>query len=67
MNLLFVKSSIMINTEMYIFKAWSIELWIFRLKAVINKSEVMLFMKGDRDTPRCGFSKQMISILADTG
>ncbi|CAH1981158.1 unnamed protein product [Acanthoscelides obtectus] len=23
----------------------------------------MLFMKGDRNTPRCGFSKQIIEIL----
>lgn len=38
-----------------------------RLKGLINKSDVMLFMKGDPDTPRCGFSKQTTSILADTG
>ncbi|XP_056644306.1 glutaredoxin-3 [Diorhabda carinulata] len=37
-----------------------------RLKALINKSKVMLFMKGDRDVPRCGFSKKMIEILNDT-
>lgn len=38
-----------------------------RLKSLITKSDVMLFMKGDPDTPRCGFSKQMTSVLADTG
>lgn len=37
-----------------------------RLKALINKSKVMVFMKGDRSTPRCGFSKQLIQILNDT-
>jgi Grx4 family monothiol glutaredoxin len=37
-----------------------------RLKALINKSKVMVFMKGDRNTPRCGFSKQLIQILNDT-
>lgn len=37
-----------------------------RLKALINKSKVMVFMKGDRHTPRCGFSKQLIQILNDT-
>lgn len=34
-----------------------------RLKNLINKSKVMLFMKGDRHTPRCGFSRQIIEIL----
>lgn len=33
------------------------------LKGLINKSKVMLFMKGDRNTPRCGFSRQIIEIL----
>jgi len=34
-----------------------------RLKELIHKSPVMLFMKGDRTEPRCGFSRTMISIL----
>lgn len=38
-----------------------------RLKALINKSPLMVFMKGDRNTPRCGFSKQLIAILNETG
>ncbi|EEZ97918.1 glutaredoxin-3 [Tribolium castaneum] len=38
-----------------------------RLKALINRAPVMLFMKGDRETPRCGFSRQMIQILNDVG
>lgn len=38
-----------------------------RLKALINKANVMVFMKGDRNTPRCGFSKQLIIILNETG
>lgn len=37
-----------------------------RLKALINKAEVMIFMKGDRSAPRCGFSKQLIQIMNDT-
>ena len=37
-----------------------------RLKALINKSKVMVFVKGDRNTPRCGFSKQLIGILNET-
>ncbi|KAL1380094.1 hypothetical protein pipiens_003641 [Culex pipiens pipiens] len=38
-----------------------------RLKALINRANVMIFMKGDRDTPRCGFSKQLIAIVNETG
>lgn len=38
-----------------------------RLKKLTNKHNVMLFMKGNRDNPRCGFSKQIINILNDTG
>ncbi|CAH0399133.1 unnamed protein product [Chilo suppressalis] len=38
-----------------------------RLKALINKHKVMVFMKGNRDTPRCGFSRTLIQILNGTG
>lgn len=38
-----------------------------RLKALINRHNVMVFMKGDRNTPRCGFSKTLIQILNETG
>lgn len=38
-----------------------------RLKRLINRSKVMLFMKGDRSAPRCGFSKTIIGILNETG
>lgn len=38
-----------------------------RLKSLINRANVMVFMKGDRNTPRCGFSKTLIGILNDTG
>lgn len=37
-----------------------------RLKALINRSKVMIFMKGDRNAPRCGFSKQLIGIVNET-
>lgn len=38
-----------------------------RLKALINRANVMIFMKGDRNAPRCGFSKQLITIINETG
>lgn len=38
-----------------------------RLKKLINKHNIMLFMKGDRNSPRCGFSKQTVNILNETG
>jgi len=34
-----------------------------RLKSLINSAECMLFMKGNADEPRCGFSRQMVAIL----
>lgn len=38
-----------------------------RLKALINQSPVMLFMKGNKEAARCGFSKQTLEILNSTG
>ncbi|XP_034292373.1 glutaredoxin-3 [Pantherophis guttatus] len=38
-----------------------------RLKDLINKAPVMLFMKGNKQTAKCGFSKQIIEILNNTG
>lgn len=38
-----------------------------RLKALINMANVMIFMKGSREAPRCGFSKQLIAIVNDVG
>lgn len=37
-----------------------------RLKSLINQSTCMVFMKGSRDAPLCGFSKQLMAILAET-
>lgn len=34
-----------------------------RLKALVNQSRVMLFMKGDREQPQCGFSRQIVDIM----
>eukprot|EP00747_Dinoflagellata_sp_TGD_P206598 gnl/TRDRNA2_/TRDRNA2_80291_c0_seq1.p1 gnl/TRDRNA2_/TRDRNA2_80291_c0~~gnl/TRDRNA2_/TRDRNA2_80291_c0_seq1.p1 ORF type:complete len:204 (-),score=65.88 gnl/TRDRNA2_/TRDRNA2_80291_c0_seq1:54-665(-) len=34
-----------------------------RLKQLINKGKVTVFMKGDPDGPRCGFSRKIIEIL----
>ncbi|EKX44212.1 hypothetical protein GUITHDRAFT_47450, partial [Guillardia theta CCMP2712] len=33
------------------------------LQTLINKSPIMLFMKGSPSQPQCGFSKQMVSLL----
>nr|XP_060624632.1 glutaredoxin-3 [Anolis sagrei ordinatus] len=38
-----------------------------RLKDLINKASVMLFMKGNKQTAKCGFSKQIIEILNNSG
>ncbi|KAL3522262.1 hypothetical protein ACH5RR_015096 [Cinchona calisaya] len=34
-----------------------------RLAGLINSSPVMLFMKGNADEPRCGFSRKVVDIL----
>jgi len=36
-----------------------------RLKGIINKAPVVLFMKGDPETPRCGFSGKIVGILQE--
>ncbi|XP_067133719.1 glutaredoxin-3 [Centruroides vittatus] len=38
-----------------------------RLEALIKKAPVMIFMKGNPDVPRCGFSKTLIGIMNETG
>ncbi|NXI14924.1 GLRX3 protein, partial [Irena cyanogastra] len=38
-----------------------------RLKSLINKAPVMLFMKGNKQMAKCGFSKQILEILNNTG
>uniref|UniRef100_A0A7S4B6P4 Glutaredoxin domain-containing protein n=1 Tax=Chrysotila carterae TaxID=13221 RepID=A0A7S4B6P4_CHRCT len=34
-----------------------------RLHALTHSAPVVLFMKGSRDAPRCGFSKTIVEIL----
>lgn len=36
-----------------------------RLKNLVNSHKIMLFMKGNRDEPRCGFSKTIIGLLSE--
>ncbi|XP_051770882.1 glutaredoxin 3 [Ctenopharyngodon idella] len=38
-----------------------------RLKSLINKSPVMLFMKGNKEAAKCGFSRQILEIMNSTG
>uniref|UniRef100_A0A0B7AJV3 Thioredoxin domain-containing protein n=1 Tax=Arion vulgaris TaxID=1028688 RepID=A0A0B7AJV3_9EUPU len=38
-----------------------------RLKTLINSAPVLLFMKGNPETPRCGFSRQITQILNEQG
>jgi monothiol glutaredoxin len=38
-----------------------------QLEGLINKSKVVLFMKGNKHFPQCGFSAQVVSILKETG
>ncbi|KAI0029424.1 glutaredoxin [Vararia minispora EC-137] len=36
-----------------------------RLRALMNKSRVVLFMKGSPDVPRCGFSRRTVALLRE--
>jgi Grx4 family monothiol glutaredoxin len=36
-----------------------------RLRDLTRKSKIVLFMKGSPDAPECGFSRQIVNILAD--
>jgi len=38
-----------------------------QLKKLVSRDEVMLFMKGSPDSPKCGFSKTITEILNGTG
>jgi len=38
-----------------------------RLKRLITKSRMTLFMKGSADAPKCGFSKQIVGLLKQHG
>lgn len=36
-----------------------------RLRGLMNKSKVVLFMKGSPDAPRCGFSRKICTLLKE--
>jgi glutaredoxin-related protein len=34
-----------------------------RMRALMTQQNIVLFMKGDRTTPRCGFSRKIVDLL----
>ncbi|KAK7043880.1 glutaredoxin [Paramarasmius palmivorus] len=36
-----------------------------RMHKIMNQSQVVLFMKGNPDAPRCGFSRKIVGLLKD--
>ena len=38
-----------------------------KLKRLVTQHDVMLFMKGNPDEPRCGFSRKAVGVLKDAG
>ncbi|KAH9948577.1 glutaredoxin [Amylocystis lapponica] len=38
-----------------------------RLAGLMKKDRVVLFMKGDPDAPRCGFSRRIVALLREQG
>merc|ERR1719333_258831 len=38
-----------------------------RLKSLVNQKPVMVFMKGNPEDPKCGFSRKMVELLRGAG
>jgi monothiol glutaredoxin len=38
-----------------------------RIQELVEKNKVMLFMKGNKSFPQCGFSSQVVQILKQEG
>lgn len=38
-----------------------------RMLSLINKGPIMVFIKGTPSSPRCGFTRQLVSILSEQG
>lgn len=38
-----------------------------QIESLISKNRVMLFMKGSKSFPQCGFSSQVVGILKELG
>lgn len=38
-----------------------------RMRGIMKQSRVVLFMKGEPDSPRCGFSRKAVGLLRDKG
>ena len=38
-----------------------------RIKSLVSSSPVMLFMKGTKEEPRCGFSRKVVAAVQGTG
>ncbi|KAG0303046.1 Glutaredoxin 3 [Dissophora globulifera] len=38
-----------------------------RMDELVNRAPLMIFIKGSPETPRCGFSKKLVALLADQG
>src|SRR5271156_4562585 len=38
-----------------------------RVELLVSKNDVLLFMKGTRHLPQCGFSSQVVGILNELG
>lgn len=38
---------------------------VARMRGIMKQSPVVLFMKGEPDNPRCGFSKKAVNLLRE--
>ncbi len=38
-----------------------------KIEKILNENKVVLFMKGEKNFPMCGFSARAVAVLADLG
>ena len=38
-----------------------------RIQSLVNENQILLFMKGDREFPQCGFSMRAVNVVGSFG
>lgn len=41
--------------------------WKEEIEKAVKENTIMVFMRGTREAPRCGFSARVVKVLNDTG
>jgi monothiol glutaredoxin len=43
------------------------EAWKSKIESDVKANKVMIYMRGDRNSPRCGFSARVLNVLNNIG